>query len=248
MQTGRIAQELTVGEKASLTRVVSEGDLALFAGATGDVNPIHFDQPYAEGTFFRGRIAHGILLAGLVSAVIGNQLPGLSTIYVSQTLRFLSPVRPGDTVTAEVEVLEVDVERNRVRLRTTCVTQDGTVVLDGEAVVMPPKRRPSEELAQAIAARGEVTGSRLRAATDAFAAVFFGGTEAALPQGQLPAGSSAALACHGDVAQMCELWVRHSAQVQQQGLEVARQWVDLLGKAGRDYLRARERGGSHRFA
>lgn len=242
MQAGRVARELTVGEKASRTRVVSEGDLALFAGATGDLNPIHFDQPYAEGTFFRGRIAHGILSAGLVSAVIGNQLPGLSTIYVSQTLRFLAPVRPGDEVTAEVEVLEVDVERNRVRLRTTCVTQDGTVALDGEAVVMPPKRRPSGELEQAIAARGEVTGSRLRAATEAFAAAFCGGGEATSPQGRPLAGSSAEPACHGASAEARGAWE------QQQDLEAARRWVDLLGKAGRDYLRARERGGSGGFA
>lgn len=248
MQEGRTAQELTVGERASLSRAVSEGDLALFAGATGDVNPIHFDQSYAEGTFFRGRIAHGILSAGLVSAVIGNQLPGLSTIYVSQTLRFLAPVRPGDTVTAQVEVLEIDVERNRVRLRTTCVTQSGTVVLDGEAVVMPPRRKPSGELAQAIVARGELTGRRLRAATAAFAAVFSGSTETALPQRQPPEGSSAAPAGHGELSQECELWVRQRAQGQEQGLEAVRQWVDLLGTAGRDYLRAWEGGGSGGFA
>lgn len=132
--------KLKVGDTANLVHVVAERDLTDFARATGDVNPIHFDQQYAESTFFKGRIAHGMLSAGFISAVIAGKLPGLGTVYVSQNLRFLAPVKIGDAVTAEVEVLELDLERNRVRLRTTCKTQDGTVVLDGEAVVMPPKK------------------------------------------------------------------------------------------------------------
>lgn len=169
MDTGRTAQELQVGDKASSSRQVTETDLALFASATGDTNPIHFDQAYAESTFFKGRIAHGVLSAGFVSAVIANRLPGLGTVYVSQDLKFLAPVRLGDTVTAQVEVLDVDRERNRVRLRTTCTNQEGTTVLDGEAVVMPPKRKPSGELAQAMARRAEQTARGLEEGTRAFA-------------------------------------------------------------------------------
>ncbi|MDW7712027.1 MAG: MaoC family dehydratase [Deferrisomatales bacterium] len=174
METGKTVQELNVGDRASLSRVVSEADLGLFAGATGDVNPIHFDEPYAQSTFFKGRIAHGILSAGLLSAVIANRLPGLGTVYVSQNLSFLAPVRVGDTVTAAVEVLEADRERNRVRLRTTCANQDGTLVVDGEAVVMPPKRKPSADVAEGIAQRSQQTGGRLAAATAAFAEAFQG--------------------------------------------------------------------------
>lgn len=139
MELGKTVQELAVGAKAALARTVSEAEIAMFAGATGDVNPIHLDQSYAEQTFFKGRIAHGMLSAGFLSAVIANRLPGVGTVYVSQSLQFLAPVRIGDTVRAEVEVLEVDAAKNRARLRTTCTTQDGTVVLDGEAVVMPPR-------------------------------------------------------------------------------------------------------------
>lgn len=169
MDTGRTAQELEVGDKASLSRQVTETDLALFASVTGDTNPIHFDQPYAESTFFKGRIAHGVLSAGFISAVIANRLPGLGTVYVSQDIKFLAPVRLGDTVTAQVEVLDVDRERNRVRLRTTCTNQAGTTVLDGEAVVMPPKRKPSGEVAEAIARRAEQTVRSLQEASRAFA-------------------------------------------------------------------------------
>lgn len=139
MEIGKTAAQLSPGDKASISRTVSEADLALFAGATGDVNPIHFDQTYAEQTFFKGRIAHGMLSAGFISAVVANRLPGLGTVFVSQNLRFLAPVRIGDTIRAEVEVLESDVRRNRVKLRTTCTNQGGTVVVEGEAMVAPPR-------------------------------------------------------------------------------------------------------------
>ncbi|GAB4264649.1 MaoC family dehydratase [Deferrisoma sp.] len=140
----KTVEEIRVGDRASLVREVTEADLALFAAASGDTNPIHFDDAYAESTFFKGRIAHGILCASFISAVIAGKLPGLGTIYVSQTLKFKAPVRIGDRITAEVEVLEVDPEKNRVRLKTTCTNQDGVVVLDGEAVVMPPRRKMPE--------------------------------------------------------------------------------------------------------
>ena len=153
MDPGRAVRDLLVGEKASLTPQVEESHLALFAAATGDLNPIHFDADYAGRTLFKGRIAHGLLSAGFISAVIGNRLPGLGTVYVAQDYRFLAPVRLGDRITAEVEVLALDAERNRVRLRTTCTNQDGTVVLDGEALVMPPGAPVAGTEAQAIEAR-----------------------------------------------------------------------------------------------
>jgi 3-hydroxybutyryl-CoA dehydratase len=111
----------------------------MYAGVTGDVNPAHIDEVYAGKTFFKTRIAHGMLLAGFISTVLGNRLPGHGTIYMKQELNFLGPVRIGDTVTARVEVVEIENEKNRVKLRTTCVNQDGTTVVDGEALVSPPK-------------------------------------------------------------------------------------------------------------
>ncbi len=153
MDPGRTVRNLSVGEKASLTQQVEELHLALFAAATGDLNPIHFDADYAGRTLFKGKIAHGLLSAGFVSAVIGNRLPGLGTVYVAQDYRFLAPVRVGDRITAEVEILALDEERNRVRLRTTCTNQEGTVVLDGEALVMPPRGPVAGADAKGIAAR-----------------------------------------------------------------------------------------------
>ncbi|ROR32407.1 MaoC family dehydratase [Inmirania thermothiophila] len=140
MIIGRTVEELEVGQKAAFEKTISESDVYLFAGITGDLNPAHVNEVQASQTVFKGRIAHGILTAGLISAVLAMQLPGPGSIYVSQDLRFKAPVRIGDTVRAEVEVLEVDVARNRCRLATRCYNQDGTLVLDGEAVVMPPKR------------------------------------------------------------------------------------------------------------
>jgi 3-hydroxybutyryl-CoA dehydratase len=105
---------------------------------SGDFNPAHINEPYAQGTFFKTRIAHGMLCAGFISAVIAMKLPGPGTIYIRQELNFRAPVRIGDTVTARVEVIE-KLEKNRVKLKTTCVNQEGTLVLDGEAVVSPPK-------------------------------------------------------------------------------------------------------------
>ncbi|MGD9034727.1 MAG: MaoC family dehydratase, partial [Desulfobacteraceae bacterium] len=116
-----------------------EADIYMYAGVTGDVNPAHIDEVYAGKTFFKTRIAHGMLLAGFISTVLGNRLPGHGTIYMKQELNFLGPVRIGDTVTARVEVVEIENEKNRVKLRTTCVNQDGTTVVDGEALVSPPK-------------------------------------------------------------------------------------------------------------
>jgi 3-hydroxybutyryl-CoA dehydratase len=136
---GKTIDELKVGDTAEFTKTVSEADIYMYAGVTGDVNPAHIDEVYASDTFFKTRIAHGMLLAGFISTVLGNRLPGNGTVYMKQELEFLAPVRIGDTVTARAEVVEVVKEKNRVKLRTTCVKQDGTTVVDGEALVSPPK-------------------------------------------------------------------------------------------------------------
>ncbi len=136
---GRTMAELKVGDFAEHTKTISESDVYLFAGITGDLNPAHINAVEAEKGMFKGRIAHGMLSAGLVSAVLGMQLPGPGTIYMSQTLKFTAPVRFGDTITARAEVIDRNVDRNRITLKTTCTNQDGKVVLDGEALAMPPK-------------------------------------------------------------------------------------------------------------
>jgi 3-hydroxybutyryl-CoA dehydratase len=128
--------DLAVGQHATFTKTVTETDIVLFAGITGDHNPLHVNQPWAERSQFGGRIAHGILTAGFVSTVIGMHLPGPGAIYLKQTLSFLRPVRIGDTVTARGEVLELMPARRRMRLKTTVANQRGETVLDGEALVM----------------------------------------------------------------------------------------------------------------
>ncbi len=161
--TAGTVHEIRVGDRARLTRRVSRADLVLFAAATGDTNPVHFDPEYAASTRFGGPIAHGILAAGFVSAAIAGELPGPGTVYLSQTLRFRAPVRVGDEITAEVEVTRVDAGRNRVWLRTVCRNQDGVTVLDGEAVVMPPAHRPGSGELRAVEARRRALEARLEA-------------------------------------------------------------------------------------
>jgi 3-hydroxybutyryl-CoA dehydratase len=136
---GMTIDRLKIGDDAEFSKTVSESDIYLYAGVTGDFNPAHIDAVYAAGTFFKKRIAHGMLSAGFISAVIGTRLPGTGTIYVGQQLKFLAPVYVGDTITARVTVAAINAEKNRVTLKTTCSNQEGTVVLDGEAVVSPPK-------------------------------------------------------------------------------------------------------------
>lgn len=135
---GKTIHEIKVGDTAEFTKTITEADVVLFAGITGDFNQAHVNQVWAEGTRFKGRIAHGMLSGGMLSAVLGMYLPGPGTIYLSQELRFLAPVHIGDTITARVEVQELTQEKNRVRLRTTCQNQDGTIVVDGTAIVLPP--------------------------------------------------------------------------------------------------------------
>ncbi len=137
---GKTIGELQLGEAAEFSKTISESDIYLYAGITGDFNPAHVNEAYASKTFFKTRIAHGMLPAGFISAILGNQLPGPGTIYIRQEMNFLSPVRIGDTIVARAEVIEILPEKNRVRLKTTCVKQDGTLVLEGEATVSPPKK------------------------------------------------------------------------------------------------------------
>jgi 3-hydroxybutyryl-CoA dehydratase len=136
---GKTLNELKIGDKAEFAKTISEFDIYMFAGITGDFNPAHINEDYAKQTFFKTRIAHGILTAGLISTVIGTKLPGTGTVYVKQDLSFLAPVRIGDTITACVEVVEILDKKNRVRLKTTCFNQDNTQVLDGGAIVSPPR-------------------------------------------------------------------------------------------------------------
>jgi len=136
---GYCFEDLAVGMSANFGKTVTEADILLFSGVSGDTNPVHLNQVYAEGTRFRGRISHGLLSAGFISAVIGTRMPGPGSIYVSQTLQFKAPVRPGDTVTARVSVAGMMPERNRVVLQTRCYVGD-RLVIDGEAVILVPSR------------------------------------------------------------------------------------------------------------
>ena len=139
--TGKTVQEIKVGDRAQFAKTISESDVYLYAGITGDFNPAHINAEYAKETFFKTRIAHGMLTAGFISTVLGNYLPGPGTIYLHQDLRFKAPVHMGDTIQALVEVIDVNEDKNRVRLKTTCTNQDGTIVLSGEAAVSPPKKK-----------------------------------------------------------------------------------------------------------
>jgi 3-hydroxybutyryl-CoA dehydratase len=137
---GKTIDELSVGQTASFTKTISESDVYLFAGITGDFNPAHVNETYAQNTTFKTRIAHGMLSAGLISNVLGNQLPGPGTIYMQQQLNFRAPVAIGDTITATVEVIDIIHEKKRVRLKTVCTNQNQVVVLDGEALISPPRK------------------------------------------------------------------------------------------------------------
>ena len=140
MNNGKSIDEMKIGDSAQIVKTITEGDIELFARATGDFNPVHLDATYAEKTMFKGRIAHGLLSVGFFSTILGNILPGHGTIYLSQEVKFLAPVRIGDTITAKVDLLELIPERNRAKFRTSCVNQDGKLVVEGTAWVMPIKK------------------------------------------------------------------------------------------------------------
>ncbi|MCZ4269235.1 MaoC family dehydratase [Tritonibacter sp. AK171] len=133
-------EDIEMGMIRYLRKQVTDRDIELFAEVSTDRNPVHLDEEYAQDTMFHGRIAHGMLTAGLISAVIGEQLPGHGTIYMSQNLKFLAPVRPGDMVLAEVEVTDIQIDKRRVKLDCRCIV-DGKKVLTGEAMVMAPSRK-----------------------------------------------------------------------------------------------------------
>lgn len=135
---GKTYSQINVGDTASFQKTISEADVYMYAGVTGDMNPAHINHEAMKDTKFGGRIVHGMLSAGLVSAVLGMQLPGPGTIYLSQQLSFKAPVKMGETIKAVAEVVE-KLEKGRVRLKTTCYNQDGVEVLDGEALVIAPK-------------------------------------------------------------------------------------------------------------
>ena len=132
-------QELAIGDSASHAKTITETDVYLFAGITGDLNPTHVNEQASSLTPFGGRIAHGILSAGLISAVLAMKLPGPGTIYLGQELKFTKPVRFGDTITATCTISELIPEKNIAKLDTICTNQNGQVVIQGTATVMPPK-------------------------------------------------------------------------------------------------------------
>lgn len=127
--------EITVGQSAEYSKTITDAEITMFAEITGDFNPVHIDEEAASKTRFGGRIAHGMLSAGLISAAIANKLPGPGSIYLGQSLKFTAPVKLNDTVTTTLEVIEL-LSKNRVRLSTTCRNQKGETVVEGEATVM----------------------------------------------------------------------------------------------------------------
>ena len=130
-------EDIEIGMSRDLNKIVTDQDIALFAQVTTDHNPVHLDDNYAQKSLFESRVAHGMLTASLISAVIGEQLPGHGSIYLSQTLKFLAPVRPGDSVYAKVSVTDIKIAKRRIKLDCLC-SVDGKKVLSGEATVLAP--------------------------------------------------------------------------------------------------------------
>lgn len=137
MSEGYSIDQLEIGQSASMSKTVTEADIVLFAGVTGDFNPAHVDEEYAKESMFKGRIAHGMMSAGFISAVLAMKLPGPGTIYLGQSLQFKAPVRIGDTVTATVTVTEINVDKKIVKLDTVC-TVAGKPVVTGDCTMMKP--------------------------------------------------------------------------------------------------------------
>jgi len=139
--SGHFVEDLAVGMTAVYAKTITDADIVLFAGVSGDTNPVHLNEAFAKTTMFGGRIAHGMLSASLISTVMGTRLPGPGALYLSQNLRFLAPVRVGDTVLARATVAELFPEKRRARMATVCTVGD-TVVVEGEALVWVPSRAP----------------------------------------------------------------------------------------------------------
>ena len=136
---GLFFEDLSVGQSAEMTKIVTSADIEAFAAVSGDTNPVHLDEAYARTTTFQGRIAHGMLSAAYISAVLGTRLPGPGAIYLNQSLRFRRPVRIGDEVTARVTVEALDERRGQATLATVCLV-GGKAVVEGEATIMVPRR------------------------------------------------------------------------------------------------------------
>lgn len=140
IQIGTIhIEDMEIGLSRSISKTLGDAEIEMFATISEDRNPVHLNEEYAKTTMFGGRIAHGMLTGALLSAIIGEQLPGHGTVYLKQEMKFLAPVRPGDHVTARVSVAEIFLEKRRVRLDCTCAVGD-TLVLQGEALVLAPSR------------------------------------------------------------------------------------------------------------
>ena len=140
MDQGYFLEDLKVGMSATYARTVTEADIVLFAGVSGDTNPVHLNHEYAFTTMFGGRIAHGMLSAGYISTALGTKLPGPGCIYMAQNLKFKAPVKAGDTVRATVTITEIITEKKRVTLSTICTVSD-KVVIEGDATVMVPSKK-----------------------------------------------------------------------------------------------------------
>ncbi|MFO1071573.1 MAG: MaoC family dehydratase [Geminicoccaceae bacterium] len=136
---GYYIEDLEEGMSASFGKTITDADILMFAGVSGDTNPVHLNEEFALGTPFQGRIAHGMLTASLISTVLGTKLPGPGCVYLGQTLKFLAPVRAGDTVRAEVTLKTLDLDRRRCVFTTVCKV-GGKAVLEGEATIMVPRR------------------------------------------------------------------------------------------------------------
>jgi 3-hydroxybutyryl-CoA dehydratase len=151
---GLFFEDLAVGQTAVIARTITDADIVLFAGISGDTNPVHINEEFAAGTMFSGRIAHGMLTASFISTVIGTRLPGPGCIYLSQSLRFKAPVRVGDTIWARATVTELFPDKRRAALSTTVTVRD-KVVLEGEALVMVPLRATRARPAAASSAAAD---------------------------------------------------------------------------------------------
>ena len=139
MANGYFFEDLRIGQTATLSKTITDADILMYSAVSLDTNPIHLDEELASHTRFGGRIAHGMLSAGLISALLGTQLPGPGTIYLRQSLSFKAPVRIGHTVKAVVEITDLNLPRKSATLRTRCMVKED-VVIDGEAVVLVPTR------------------------------------------------------------------------------------------------------------
>ncbi|MCL5036906.1 MAG: MaoC family dehydratase [Chloroflexi bacterium] len=141
LHLGKTIDEINVGDRAELSKTISSTDIYLYAGITGDLNPLYLDWNYTEKTHFRAPIAPGILTCGLADAVLANKLPGAGCITVREKFKFLHPVRSGDTITTDAEVMDVNRERGRITVKFKSYNQAGVQVLEGESVVIPAERR-----------------------------------------------------------------------------------------------------------